>query len=175
MGRYAQDTTVSSERSKAEIETTLRRYGADKFMSGWSDGKAAIQFQLKAKMVRFILPLPDPTADEFAKGGCIRANYHADDPGHASHSRGCYAPRPAEVAAKLWEQACRQRWRALALAIRAKLEAVECGITSFEEEFFAHLVIPGQGGKTMGDLMLHRIDEAYATGKAPQLGWEGSK
>ena len=29
MSRYAQNTAVSSERSKAEIESTLRRYGAD--------------------------------------------------------------------------------------------------------------------------------------------------
>lgn len=152
--RYAQNTAVSSERSKAEIESTLRKYGADKFMSGWSDGKAAIQFQLKSKMVRFILPLPNTTEFEMVlKWGKERK-------------------ASPEVTAANWEQACRQRWRALNLAIKAKLEAVECGITSFEEEFFAHIVIPGQHGKTMGDIMIPRIDEAYATNKAMKLGWE---
>lgn len=29
--RYAQDTSVSSDRSKAEIERTLQRFGADQF------------------------------------------------------------------------------------------------------------------------------------------------
>ena len=34
-----------------------------------------------------------------------------------------------------WEQACRQRWRALALVIKAKLEAIDAEISTFEEEF----------------------------------------
>lgn len=155
--RYAAQTDVSSERSKAEIENILRRYGADQFMSGWKDGQAAIQFRLKAKMVRFVLPLPDAKEEQYT-------HYR-----HGSGSMLALAPQAAE---HRWEQACRQRWRALALAIKAKLEAVECGITTFEEEFFAHLVVPGQGGKTMGQLWLSRIDEAYATNKSPQLEWK---
>ena len=50
----------------------------------------------------------------------------------------------------------RQRWRALALCIKAKLEAVECGITSFEEEFLAHVVMPN--GQTFGKLALAQIE-----------------
>jgi hypothetical protein len=171
--RYAAETNVSCERSKAEIETTLRKYGADQFMSGWKDGQAAVQFRLKSKMVRFVLPLPDRQADEFCLTGCrdLGAGHGKDKTGY--HSSSCYKARPVEQAESLWEQACRQRWRALSLAIKAKLEAVECGITTFEEEFLAHIVIPGQGGKTMGQLMIARIDEAYQTGQAPQLGWEG--
>lgn len=171
MRTYAADTSVSTERSKAEIESTLRKYGADQFMSGWKDSQAAIQFRVKDKMVRFVLPLPDIQADEFQLGGCLRSSSHAQDR-HGFHSAGCFAKRPPEIAAREWEQACRQRWRALALAIKAKLEAVECGITTFEEEFFAHLVIPGHGGKTMGQLFLHRVDEAYA-GKPLAIEWGG--
>ncbi len=156
--RYAADTSVSSDRSKAEIEKTLQRYGADQFMSGWKDGQAAIQFRINGKMVRFILPLPDAKAEAVT---------------HYRHGSGRMIPRSVDAAAAVLEQASRQRWRALNLAIKAKLEAVECGITTFEEEFFAHLVVPGQGGKTMGELMLRRIDEAYATGRMPELGWGG--
>lgn len=152
--RYASNTNVSSEKSKAEIEQTLRRYGADQFASMWESGRAAIQFRLTKKMVRFVLPLPDKNDDEFTKTTTGRKRRNPSD---------------IEIA---WEQGCRQRWRALALAIKAKLEAVECGITTFEEEFMAHIVIPGQNGKTMGQIMLARVDEAYATGKSPQLGWE---
>lgn len=32
-GRYATNTDVSSDRSRAEIESTLRRYGANGFMA----------------------------------------------------------------------------------------------------------------------------------------------
>lgn len=35
MSRCAQNTSVSSEKSRAEIERILRRYGADGFMYGW--------------------------------------------------------------------------------------------------------------------------------------------
>jgi hypothetical protein len=35
----------------------------------------------------------------------------------------------------------RRRWRCLLLAIKAKLEVVETGIASFDEEFLAHVVM----------------------------------
>jgi hypothetical protein len=59
MGRYAEKTTVSSEKSRSEIEHTLRRYGATGFAYGWQSNRAIIQFEAKKKRVRFELPLPD--------------------------------------------------------------------------------------------------------------------
>jgi hypothetical protein len=47
------------------------------------------------------------------------------------------------------EQDQRQRWRALTLVVKAKLEAVESGITTFEEEFLPHIVMPT--GQTVGE------------------------
>ena len=41
-----------------------------------------------------------------------------------------------------FEQRTRQRWRALTLAIKAKLESVQSKIETFEEAFFAHVVMP---------------------------------
>jgi hypothetical protein len=38
------------------------------------------------------------------------------------------------------EAATRQRWRALVLVIKAKLEAVEAGISTLESEFLANIV-----------------------------------
>ena len=46
---------------------------------------------------------------------------------------------------------CRQRWRALNLAIKAKLEAVESGIVTFDQEFLAHIV--GPSGQTVKPLI----------------------
>ena len=40
MGRYAANTEVGSERSRAEIERTLTRYGATSFMYGWDQAGA---------------------------------------------------------------------------------------------------------------------------------------
>lgn len=65
---------------------------------------------------------------------------------------------------QVWQQATRQRWRALLLVIKAKLEAVECGITTFEEEFLAHLVLPD--GSTVGARLIPQI-EAVTAGKKP--------
>lgn len=68
---------------------------------------------------------------------------------------------------EIYEQAVKQRWRALALVIKAKLEAVEAGITIFEDEFLAHIVLPN--GQTAGEYMVPQIEAAYETGKMPAM------
>lgn len=145
--RYAQYTQVSSERSKAEIEQLLTKYGASAFASGWQTDQAVIQFAMHGRRIKFLLPLPSRIAEEF------------------THSqRGL---RDEGTAYKLWEQSTRQRWRALALVIKAKLEAVETDITSFESEFMAHIVMPD--GKTVAEHAMPLIESAYKTGKVPML------
>lgn len=71
--------------------------------------------------------------------------------------------RSDDAAEKAWEQATRQRWRALHLVVKAKLEAVESGITVFDDEFLAHIVLPDGG--TVGRWMRLRVGvDASATG-----------
>lgn len=65
-----------------------------------------------------------------------------------------------------FEQAERQRWRALLLVIKAKLESVENQIASFEEEFLAHIVMPND--QTVAQIVLPQIAESYKTGKMPK-------
>lgn len=144
---YAENTSVSVERSKAEIERTLQRYGADQFMSGWDQHRAYIAFRMAGRHIKFVIDLPGK--DEFAR-----------TPGRGRK-------RSPEQALTAWEQACRQRWRALALVIKAKLEAVESGITVFEDEFMAHIVLPD--GRTVGEHMRPQIAVAYEKGKMPGL------
>jgi hypothetical protein len=150
---YAADTSVSVERSKAEIEGLLVRYGADHFASGWSDGHATIGFRANNRLVRFDLPLPKQDEKRFTH----------------FKKRGYSPPRARDAsgARKEWEQACRCAWRALALVVKAKLEAVESGITTFEQEFGMHIVLPG--GRTVGETISPEIEAAYAGGKAPRL------
>lgn len=149
MSRYAQNTTVSSEKSRSEIEQTLTRYGADQFMYGWKDGAAVIAFRAKGRMIRFVLPMPDRLAREFT---------HTPKEGFV---------RSAESRDKAYDQAVRQRWRALALCIKAKLEAVEADITTFDDEFMAQIVLPN--GQTMAEHAQPLIARAYETGKMPPL------
>jgi hypothetical protein len=64
-------------------------------------------------------------------------------------------------------RACRQRWRALALVIKAKLEAVESGIATFDEEFMNWILLPN--GQTVGDMIRPKIEQVYLTGELPPL------
>ena len=64
-------------------------------------------------------------------------------------------------------QACRQRWRALLLVIKAKLEAVTAGISTIETEFLANIVLPDN--TTAGEWMIPQIDQAYRTGQMPPM------
>lgn len=74
MSTYAANTDVSADKSRAEIERTLRRYGADGFMYGWETNRAVIGFTMNARQVRFVIGMPDPNERRFthteARGGC---------------------------------------------------------------------------------------------------------
>jgi hypothetical protein len=145
--RYARDTNVSVAGSKAEIERLLQRYGAKEFAHGWKTGKAVIQFGMMNRCVRFVLPLPDK--HEFAKTPSGRRMRNDAD------------------TLRAWEQGCRQRWRALTLTIKAKLESVESGIEEFDTAFMGQVVMPS--GRTISEEITPMIEKAYATGKMPAL------
>lgn len=68
----------------------------------------------------------------------------------------------------------RQKWRALLLCIKAKLEAVDSKIESFEEAFLAHVVLPD--GSTVAEHTKERIAQAYSGGQmVPLLPAPGGK
>jgi hypothetical protein len=156
MPKYAAKTQVPVERSRAEIERTLARWGAEQFVYGWDRAGAVIGFVVtteagQKRQVRFQLPLPDRSDPEFTEYQRGYSTYY----------------RTAEAAEKLWEQACRQRWRALNLVVKAKLEAVDAGIATFESEFLAYTMLPD--GQTVGEWLTPQLDEAYKRNELPQL------
>jgi len=146
--RYAERTEVSSDRSRGEIEKTLKRYGATQFAYGWDRTGAVIAFVAHGRQIRFVLPLPDSDDREFTRTPTGR-------------------PRAAAQAEAEYERAVRQRWRALSLVVKAKLEAVSAGIAVFEDEFLAYTVLPS--GETVGQAVGPRVEEAYRTGQVPAL------
>lgn len=156
---YAEKTAVSVEASRNEIERTLARYKADAFAYATDGCKATLMFRMAGRHVRFQLTLPAPDADEFW-----------------IYKRGHTKYRRVDAEGqRLYEQACRQKWRALALVIKAKLEAVSAGITTVEDEFLAHTLLPD--GSTMGQWAKPQIDEAYRIGSMPRglLALEGPR
>lgn len=146
-GRYAAKTEVSTEKTRIEIERTLLRYGASSFAYGMDGNRASVMFQIADRRIRFILTLPAHDEKRFTH-----------------HSRGRRTP---EAARSEWEQACRSSWRALALVIKAKLEAVAAGITTVEDEFLAHTMLPD--GTTFGQWAKPQIDQVYRLGNMPPM------
>jgi hypothetical protein len=99
--RFAANTEVSCDRSELEIRNIVKRYGAWEFVSGWRESSAMIQFRFHERAVQFVLPLPDKRDAEFSKTPTGK-------------------DRNPQSISESWERACRQRWRALALVIKAK-------------------------------------------------------
>lgn len=146
---YASETSVPVERSRAEIESTLKRYGATKFASGWDQDKAVIAFEMKDRRIRFEIEIPGIS---FFKTREIRG-----------HVRTI----PDSDATKHRDQEVRRRFRALLLVVKAKLEAVESNISTFEKEFLAFIVLPN--GSTVGEWIAPQLERSYDGGKMPPL------
>lgn len=125
---YAANTQVPIERSRAELERILKRYGAKEMSTFSSDEIAAVSFVAHGRKVRFTLHLArDSDAPEKHK----RKRY--------SSKLRTYVPGVARV--DIWcDKENRRRWRSLLLSIKAKLEAVSSGVADFDEEFLANIV-----------------------------------
>lgn len=156
---YAEDTIVPADRSRAEIEKTLTRFGADTFGYGWQDGRAIITFRLAVKgqavprCYRIELPLPkkpESTGDTWKTG-----------------ARGQMLRVTAKQRNDAYEQEVKARWRAVAAVIKSKLIAVEAGISSVEKEFLADLLLPS--GERLGSWVQPQLERAYLNGNMPRL------
>ena len=145
---YAQKTSVETGRTRTEIEQTLQRYGADGFAYATQGNIATVMFTMDNRQVRFVLQMPDP--EEFR---------------YTNHSPA--RERSLKSQQDNYDQACRQKWRALYIVVKAKLEAVTSGISTMEAEFLANIVLPDN--RTAGEWMLPQIDQAYRTGQMPPM------
>ena len=135
---YAVNTSVPVDRSQGEIRRILSKYGATGFAFGEQTTTAVVMFVMENRQVKFILAM-QKTPDRNATG----------------------------VEKKRYDQQSRSKWRCLVLAIKAKLECVESGIATFEEEFLSYVVLAN--GKRVGDVMIPQIETSYKTGKMPTL------
>ncbi len=141
---FAEGTSVSVMKTKVEIDTLLRKQGALRTGVAEEPGRAVVFFDLKDRRVQMSLRLPS-TAEIVARS-----------------RRRLTSLQLAQRA----EQEQRERWRALLLAIKAKFVAVESGVETFEEAFLAHVVMPG--GRTLGQMALPQVAEAYKGGKVTE-------
>ncbi len=124
---YADGTTVPVARTRGEIEALVEKYGAQEFSGGWTVGQAAIQFTCKGRRVRFVVRMPDR---EWATAKLRK--------------RWPYGTIPPDKITEVIKAEERRLWRCLLISIKAKLEAVQTGIATFDEEFLAHIVVDNQ-------------------------------
>jgi hypothetical protein len=149
MSPYAENTQVPAGRSRDEIERTLTRYGAAAFGYAVQRDQAMIEFLMHGYRVRFVIDLPDPGDPQFTETETGR-------------------PRQPAVARSEYEKACRQRWRVLALVTKAKLEAVEAGVVTFQREFLPYIVLPSSG-LTLGQVIEPKLDDLTGSGEVLSL------
>ncbi len=115
---YASKTTVPAERSRAEVEKLLYRYGADRFGYMNVRNRVEIAFMIDGRAIKMELPFADP-----------------DD-----------------------RQDVNRRWRCLLLVLKAKLVAVEDGISTIEREFLADMVMAD--GRSVGQFLAPQLAKA---------------
>lgn len=149
MSSFAKNTTVSVEKSLLEVKNLLNKHGATKFAYFESENQAAIAFEMKGRRIRFTISLPDKHSRDF------------------THTPVTKELRTKEKATELWEQAVKQRFRALVNVIKFKLVAIEDGVAIFEDEFLPYTLLPD--GSTVGDWAKEQIEQVYLTGKMPPL------
>jgi hypothetical protein len=118
--KFAEGTSTPVEKTRAEIEATLSRFGADAFNNGFEPGRAWVMFRAKGRWIKLMMTLPDPA--KFA----------------LTPSTGKYRTPKSQQEAVAAEN--RRLWRCLLLLVKAKLAAVSDGIVEFDQEFMPHIV-----------------------------------
>lgn len=147
MSKYASDTSVSATRSLSEIQETLDRYGASQFAFIKKADEAMIAFEYQGRRVRFTVTLPKLGDFEKTETGRYR--------------------KSSDSVRTAYEQAHRQRFRALLLVIKARLESIESGIETFDQAFMAHVLLPNGG--TVSEWLAPQLSEIRESGQMPPL------
>jgi hypothetical protein len=153
---YALNTKVSVEKTRAELDSVLAKYGATARGIVVDDLAPAAQvaFQLHGLRYRIDVPLPPRTSGE---------------PDNAPRGWSCWDDEERGWwHTKQHEQALRTRWRVLLLLIKAKLESVSMGLSTAEKEFIGDLML--DNGHTVYTALGQQIERSIACGTPLMLG-----
>lgn len=148
---YATNTSVTEDRSRAEIEKLLMRFGADTFGYSTSRTEAMIHFTHQGFDYAFHLPLPDRKDSKFTR------------------TPGRNTKRSEQAAFVEWSKEVRRKWRSLALVVKAMLVGVTDGVLAFEEAFMPYIIM--EGGGSLYHAMLPSLEKRRAL-PAPKDGAE---
>jgi hypothetical protein len=151
--RFASDTDVSPENSRAELERMLRKVGCVRFAWRMEPDGAALAFELGDRRFRLDVPMPQ-RSDRLV-----------------THTPTGELRRTDRINGAL-AQLERTRWRTLVLAVKAKLAAVEVGLSTLEEAFLADVLLPS--GRTVAEETREPIALAYQGVAVPLLTTRGT-
>lgn len=150
---FAEGTSVTPERSRAELDRLLAKAGSSRRMMGVGDDVGAYCiFHLAGREIRLRVPLPSLESLEPAAG--------KEPPGwrrKTAEQRRAWVVRQREQIEKA-------RWRALVLICKAKLEIIELGLSTVEREFLADIFLAD--GRTVHEVVSAPLAEVYLTGVA---------
>lgn len=144
--QYAATTTVSVEKSQAEVQSILRKYGANRFGTMEDEGKAYVMFEFKGLAIQMDVPLP------------LRSDFIKTDAGRS---------RKEVQITEAYEQAIKQKWRSLVLSVKSKLVAIETGVSTIEKEFLAFVRMPN--GESLGEFIIPQLETMVKSGKMPKM------
>jgi hypothetical protein len=142
-----------------EIDAVLSKHGASSvaILNDDDKGIAAIAFTMRGARFRIELPLPARADAVPAEGKETLQWKRADSIGRA------------RLLDERLAQLRRERWRALLLLIKSKLEIVRLGLFSLEHEFLASMVLPN--GSVVHEALGEAIRRGLGSGDGPkQLG-----
>lgn len=156
-------TQVTVEKSQGEIRKLLHKHGASQFrFSEGTDDElrwwAGVEFIHHDHLVRIAAPLKDLEG---------RASRELD-----AKVRRARTKTREDFLAEHYEQEAKRIWRVIYWSLKARMEAVDEGLETFEQAFLAHMVDPGTG-KTIWDVIRPHVESGrmhVGAGGLPELG-----
>lgn len=145
---FAAGTKVPEIVTHQQIRSLLRRYGCSETGSYDTPDAEVLLFARDRVTYRFTLPIPD---EETAK----QSIYDRTGPKERRHYPGPEAQQRERA----------RRLRALLAVVKAKLIAVDEGISTLEQEFLAEIVT--DNGQTYGERVVPEIRQAAMDGRIP--------
>lgn len=125
-----ENTSVTTDKSQAEIRGLLRDHGATRFTFGESTDLegvrwAGIEFEHAGHMVRMVAPMKPPD-EKWVRDKVRRARTKTRQ----------------DIENEAYEQEERRIWRVIRWSLKSRMVAIDEGLETFQQAFLAHLVDP---------------------------------
>lgn len=138
MSGYAKNTSVTVDRSMAQVRVMLQKEGADGVAIAEAGSQAMVQFVFERKGYKFKISYPSKTDDQirFTGAGRDRTDIQME----------------TEI-----EKEKRRLWRAMGLYIKAAIEAHHNGLVDLKRSLMGNIMLPS--GETVYEKLEGNMDK----------------